>query len=247
MRDKLREAHDLALSYDGWMAAAAEEYRRLDVLLRELGPDDWTRPTDCDEWDVRAMVAHLVGAAEANASVKELLRQAWVGRGMRRHGDLVDKINAAQVAERAGRTPAELVDDLASAGSRGVRARSRIPALLLAVRLPLGPPLGVRPLGYLMGRIYTRDAWLHRVDISRATHRRLELTREHDGRIVDDVVREWAAGHGAPYSLELSGPAGGSWGTPGAGEQLALDAVDFCRTVSGRAPGSGLLAQPVPF
>jgi uncharacterized protein (TIGR03083 family) len=235
------------IPYAGWMAAATEEYRRLDALLRDLRAEDWTRATECDEWDVRAMVAHLVGAAEANASVREMLRQAWVGRRTRAHGDLVDKMNAVQVAERAARTPAELVTDLADAGARGVRARARIPGPVLAVRLPLGPPLGVRSLGYLMGRIYTRDAWMHRIDISRATGRELVLTAEHDGRIVDDVVREWAAAHGAPYSLQLTGPAGGRWGGPGAGEELTLDAVEFCRAVSGRVALSGLLAQPVPF
>ena len=236
-----------AITYAGWMSAATEEYRRLDVLLRDLAPDEWTLPTDCAEWDVRAMVAHLVGAAEANASIREMLRQAWVGRRTRTEGDLVDKMNAVQVAERAARTPAELVADLADAGARGVRARARIPGPVLAARLPLGPPLGVRRLGYLMGCIYTRDAWLHRMDISRATGRPPVLTAEHDGRLVDDVVREWAAAHGAPYSLELTGPAGGRWGRSGAGEELSLDAVEFCRAVSGRVAMPGLLRTPVPF
>jgi hypothetical protein len=31
------------------------------------------------------------------------------------------------------------------------------------------------------------------------------------------------------------------------GAELAIDAVEFCRTLSGRAPGSGLLGQAVPF
>ncbi len=248
MRETERDSAGGALmTYDGWMAAATEEYRRLEDLLRDLGPDEWTRPTECDEWDVRAMVAHLVGAAEANASVREMLRQARAGRKARRDGDLVDKMNAVQVAERADLAPAALVDDLASSGARGVAARSRLPGPVRALPLPFGPPLGVRPLGYLMGRIYTRDAWMHRVDICRATGRPPVLTSDHDGRLVDDVVREWAADHGAPYSLELTGPAGGSWGTPAAGERIELDAVDFCRTVSGREPGAGLLATRVPF
>jgi uncharacterized protein (TIGR03083 family) len=234
------------MAYDDWMAAAAEEYRRLDVLLRDLEPDDWSRPTDCPEWDVRAMVAHLVGAAECAASVREMLRQAVRGRRLRPDGDLVDKMNAVQVAERAGRTPVQLVEDLVSSGRRTVASRSRIPGPVRALRLPFGPPLGVRPLGYLMGRIYTRDAWMHRMDICRATGRDPDLTADHDGRLVDDVVQEWAATHGSPYSLRLTGPAGGSWSTAGAEEELVLDAVDLCRSVSGRAPAAGLLATRCP-
>lgn len=236
-----------AMRYADWMGSAAEEYHRLDALLRDLGADDWARPTDCSAWDVRAMVAHLVGAAECSASVPEMLRQAAKGVRLRVPGDLVDKMNAVQVLERADRGPTELIADLARSGARTVAARRRIPAVVLAVPLPFGPPLGVRPLGYLMGRIYTRDAWMHRVDICRATGREPELTASHDGRIVDDVVHEWAATHRTAYALRLTGPAGGTWGSPGVGEEIVLDAVDFCRTVSGRAPGSGLLATPVPF
>lgn len=246
MREPIGPART-SMSYADWMAAATEEYRRLDVLLRDLGAEDWEAPTDCEEWDVRAMVAHLVGAAESTASVRELLRQARLGRRLRPDGALVDKMNALQVAERADRDPDELVAALADAGARGVAARSRIPGPVRAVRLPFGPPLGVRSLGYLMGRIYTRDAWMHRMDLGRATGRGPVLTADHDGRLVDDVVREWAATHGSAYSLRLSGPAGGQWGTPGAGEALALDAVEFCRAVSGRAPMPGRFTAAVPF
>ena len=233
------------LTYDAWMALAAEEYQRLDALLADLAPDDWTRPTDCAEWDVREMVCHLVGAAESNARVREMLRQAAKALRVRKHGDLIDKINAVQVLERSDRDGPTLRRDLLDAGGRGLAARRRLPAAVRAVRLPFGPPLGVRPLGYLMGRIYTRDDWMHRMDICAATGREPVLTPEHDGRIVEDVVQEWAGAHGSPYRLRLTGPAGGSWGT--GGEELVLDAVDFCRAVSGRTPMTGLLATPVPF
>jgi uncharacterized protein (TIGR03083 family) len=236
-----------ALQHSDWMALATEEYRRLGGLLADVGDEDWRRPTDCDEWTVHEMVAHLVGAAESTARVRELIRQARLGRRMRPGAPGVDGMNAVQVADRTDATPSDLRAGLADAGARGVRARTRLPALLRAMPLPFGPPLGTRPLGYLMDRIYTRDAWMHRIDLARATERPLELTAGHDGRIVADVVAEWAGAHRQPYRLTLTGPAGGTWSRGTDGEQVTLDAVEFCRIVSGRAPGSGLLAHAVPF
>jgi uncharacterized protein (TIGR03083 family) len=235
------------MGHRDWMAAAEEEYRRLGDLLAGLGEEDWDRPTDCAGWTVHDVVAHLVGAAESTARVRELLRQARLGRRAAPGAPGVDGMNAVQVGERRGMPPAELVAALADAGERGVRARRRLPAPLRAVPLPFGPPLGARPLAYLMDCIYTRDAWMHRVDLARATGRPLRLTADHDGRIVADVVAEWARAHGRPFALTLTGPAGGTWSRGTGGERLELDAVEFCRVVSGRGPGVVPLAQTVPF
>lgn len=235
------------MQHRDWMAASAEEYRRLGELLAGLSDEDWRRPTDCTEWDVRDLVAHLVGNAEGSASIRELRRQQKLGRRLRPGAPDIDGMTAVHVQERADLAPDQLVRDLADVGVRAVRARGRIPAPVRAVRIPFGPPLGTRPLGYLMDCIYTRDAWLHRVDLARATGRPLELTADHDGRIVADVVAEWAATHGQPYRLTLTGPAGGTWSHGQDGEQLTLDAVEFARVLSGRDEGTGLLTHPVPF
>jgi len=235
------------LRHDAWMAAAEEEYRRLGSVLRDLSDDEWNRPTDCSEWTVRQMVAHLVGGAEAAASVREMVRQMRLGRRLRPGADGVDGMNAVQVQERAATDPRQLCDDLDAAGARAVHRRSALPAALRALPIPFGPPLGTKPLGYLMDRIYTRDDWMHRVDLARATGRALEVTTDHDGRIVADVVAEWARTHGKPYRLSLTGPAGGSWSAGAADEEITLDAVEFCRIVSGRASGAGLLGHGVPF
>jgi hypothetical protein len=56
-------------------------------------------------------------------------------------------------------------------------------------------------MGYLLDTILTRDPWMHRVDIARATGRDMVLTADHDGRIVADVVAEWARRHGQPFTL----------------------------------------------
>jgi hypothetical protein len=85
------------------------------------------------------------------------------------------------------------------------------------------------------------------MDIALATGRDPVLTAEHDGRIVADVVAEWSRRHDAAYRLTLTGPAGGRWSRGDGGEEITLDAVDFCRVLSGRGSGDGLLAVEVPF
>jgi hypothetical protein len=101
--------------------------------------------------------------------------------------------------------------------------------------------------GFLIDVILTRDPWMHRIDISRAVGAQPVLTADHDGVLVGDVVTEWAARHGQPYSLHLTGPAGGQWSQGAGGPELELDAVEFCRAVSGRVSADGLLATQVPF
>jgi hypothetical protein len=109
------------------------------------------------------------------------------------------------------------------------------------------PWRGKRSLGWLNDVVYTRDTWMHRIDLSRATGRPLVLTADHDGRIVADAVADWARLHGRPFELELTGPAGGHYRTGTAGEHHQLDAIEFCRTITGRREGTGLLTTEVPF
>ncbi len=103
--------------------------------------------------------------------------------------------------------------------------------------------------GFLLDMILTRDAWMHRSDIcagDRDAH--MVLTADHDGVLVDDVVAEWA-GPARPARTTSSSPgrrAGAGTRVTG-GESHELDAVGFCRVVSGRGTGTGLLAVQVPF
>ena len=103
----------------------------------------------------------------------------------------------------------------------------------------IGPPAPAR--------VTCRGCATVRIDICRATGASLELTPEQDGRLAADIVEEWADGHGRPFELCLSGPAGGDWRRGTGGERLELDAIDLCRTLAGRGTATGLLAQPVPF
>ena len=75
----------------------------------------------------------------------------------------------------------------------------------------------------------------------------MHLTAEHDGRLVADIVAEWASIHGQPFELVLDGPAGGKFSQGVDGERVEIDAVDFVRTLSGRLPGAGVLSNPLPL
>ena len=237
------------LAHDEAMALAEVEYGRFLDLVRGLRPEDWAKPTDCTLWDVRAMVGHNLGNFEAAASVVETARQqAKAARRAKREGiSPLDGMTAVQVEERAGLSVDELIERLAAAIPKAVAGRRRMPAVVRTkVRLDLSEGRK-RPLGDLIDRIYTRDVLMHRIDLHRATGAPLVLTPDHDGRIVADVVAEWAANHGAPFDLTLTGPAGGRYVQGAGGEAVELDAVEFCRILAGRAPGEGLLATPVLF
>lgn len=228
---------------------ARTEYRRLIHLLDDLDDAEWELPTDCDDWTVHDIVAHLLGTAEANASVRENRRQIVSGQRLaRRHGlDDIDGINRLQVEGRRHLAPAELRTALSRAAPRAVRGRYRTPRPLRRFRVP-SPTGGSLSFGSLVDIVYTRDQWMHRIDVARATGRALELTAEHDGRIVADVVRQWAVGHDQPFDLELTGPAGGSFRRGGVAPRFELDAVEFCRGLSGRATlPADLPAAPVAF
>ena len=236
------------LSRSDAMTLAAEELDRFLDVLRSLAPADWQRPTECEPWDVRAMATHVLGATESHSSIRETIHQTRAYRKAK-SGPMIDAMTSLQIRDRADLSPDDVVARFERAAPRSVRSRRRMPAPLRRMRMKVDPPFASERwrLGYLMDVIYNRDAWMHRVDISRAIGRDPVLTAEHDGRLVADVVAEWAVRHGQPYRLHLTGPAGGTWSAGSGGPELELDAVEFCRVLSGRGAGSGLLAQQVPF
>jgi uncharacterized protein (TIGR03083 family) len=225
------------------------ENARFVALVQSLAPEEWTRPTDCSAWDVRDLVSHVVGAMEGHVSLRVFTHQ--VVAGTRAAGDRpqVDGMTEVQVRERSGLAPGQLLERLVVVGPQAAQARARRPALLRALRFPqeVGPSKEWWSLGYLFDKVLTRDTWMHRVDIARATGRPIELTADHDGRIVADVVAEWARRHGRPFALTLTGPAGGSFTAGVQGEAITMDAVEFCRALSGRGPMGAPFGQAVPF
>jgi uncharacterized protein (TIGR03083 family) len=238
-----------ALGHAEAMRLAEVEFARMVELLDGLDPEEWRCPTVCPDWDIRALAAHVVGMAEAQASIRRFAHDFASAR-RRRGGSMIDAMTATQVRERAHLSPAELVARLRQVAPRAVRARRRTPApVRWAVRIAQDPPFEAERwrYGYLVDQIFTRDTWMHRLDICRATGRAMTLSPDHDGRLVSDVVADWARRHGRPFTLVLTGAAGGRWQAGEGGERIEADAAEFCWTLAGRAQGSGLLATPVPF
>jgi uncharacterized protein (TIGR03083 family) len=229
---------------------AEEEFRRYAAACAHLTADEWAAPTDCDGWTVRDMSLHVLGSADAQASVKEFLHQFVRGLPVNRQIDShhwVDGINELQIRERRNLSNAELVLQLTAVGPQAVAGRWGTPAPIRHLPMPFGPPVGWVGLWYLLDVGFTRDVWAHRIDLAAAVDRPMELTADHDGRLVADLVAEWAGIHGQPFELVLTGLAGGTFTQGVGGEHVEIDALDFVRTLSGRRPGSGVLANALPL
>ncbi len=249
MTTTLIEPVPAALSRPSAIELAATEYDRVVELLRSLRPNDWQIATECPGWDVRAMAAHMLGMVEMAASLRDQLRQ--MRAATKRGGTFIDALTALQVEERAGMTAEQITDRYAARAPKAVTSRRRTPGFVRRRRMPVAQHVNGRDeawtLGFLIDVILTRDPWMHRVDITRATGADLALTPEHDGVLVADVVAEWGARHGRPFELTLTGPIGGHWSVGSGGERLDMDAIDFCRELSGRGSPDGLFGVQVPF
>ena len=239
------------IGHDEAMRITAVEQRKLGDQLRTFDAGDWEKPTACTLWNVRAVAAHLVGSAAAQASPVEFVRQVRKGRplvaeiGARYWWD---GMNEVQVRERAGLTTAELIEEWDARAARALRARSKLPrfiAWLPLLKLP--PPVGRQRLAYLFDIGFTRDIWAHRIDRALATGRPFDADAQHDGRILADLVAEWATLHGEPFTLELEGPAGGRFRQGTGGEAVRLDTIEFVRILAERAEGPGVLRHKLPL
>lgn len=233
------------------MALAATEYDRCVAHLRRLAADDWAKPTACPGWDVRQLAAHMLGMAAMVTSVREMMRQQRLAA---RRGGGIDHLTQLQVDERADWSPARIVEQFAETGPRAVTWRRRVPRVIRKRRFPELQRINGADepwtLGFLFDVILTRDPWMHRIDLARATQTSPDLTAEHDGFLVAGVVEEWADRHGKDFDLTLTGPAGGHWAVGVNGPMINLDAAEFCWVVSGRPGTVGLdelLSTEVPF
>ena len=235
------------------MRLAKTEYARMADALATLDADDWSRPTDCTLWDVRQLACHMVGMARMVTTPFEMKRQQRKAAELAQ-AQRVDQLTALtdlQVNERADWSTDDVVVGARKVGPQALRGRRLTPGFMRKRPLPEKQHVNGRDetwvIGFLSDVILTRDPWMHRMDIAKAVDAEPVLTPDHDGVIVGDVVGEWARRHDKPFTLTLTGPAGGTWSSGKDGQIIEMDAIEFCRVISGRGTGEGLLATEVPF
>ena len=239
------------IDHDEAMQITAVENRKFGDMMRALSPEQWSTPTECPRWDVRAMAAHLVGSAASQASPREFFRQKRAGKPICKELDSPfwwDGMNEVQVRERAASTTEQLIAEWDTVSVKALRSRTRMPRPIASLKLlKLPAPVGRQPLSYLFDIGFTRDVWAHRIDIAHAIASAPDHDATHDGRILADIVAEWAATHGEPFTLVVDGPAGGAYLQGAGGDEIHISVVDLVRTLAERTTASGVLQHPLPL
>lgn len=90
-----------------------QESARLDDHLRQLADDDpeWDRPSECDGWSVRDVLAHLVADQDYFAACLAGTVSDFINGFASRGATDLTAFNALGVADQAGKTPTELLDE----------------------------------------------------------------------------------------------------------------------------------------
>jgi uncharacterized protein (TIGR03083 family) len=239
------------IDHDEAMRITAVENRKFAELMESLSPTQWSTATECTLWDVRAMAAHLVGSAAGQASPREFFRQKRGGKPICKElGSPFwwDGMNELQVRERASATTEQLISEWTTVSAKALKSRTKIPRPIARLKLlNLPEPVGRQPLSYLFDIGFTRDVWAHRIDIAHAIAVEPDHDAAHDGRILADIVAEWAATHQEPFTLVLDGPAGGTFVQGTSGEEVHISVVDFVRTLAERTTAGGVLRHTLPL
>lgn len=219
-------------------------YEDLLRLLVTLDTNDWDAVTDCAPWTVADVVRHMVGAAKGHASLREEMRQFRYAAGHAHlfDGNRLDAMNDLHVRDHSHLDGPALISELDRVWSDAVAGRMSRPGVIRVLRVP-NDSTGSTPsgsgkrirLGHLFDTILTRDVWLHRVDIARATGHVMTFGT-HDRRIISDVIAEWAERlDDRGFDLTITGPFEARFVSGDGAETLELDGVELCRILSGRA------------
>ena len=112
--------------------------------VAQIGDDDWSSPTPCDEWDVRALVNHLV------------YEHRWA----------VPLLDGATIAEVGDRFEGDLLGDDPIAAWQDSLAEAQDSVAAVPVDRPVHLSMGDVPAGVYLGQLGA-DFALHAWDLAR--------------------------------------------------------------------------------
>ena len=229
---------------------AAAEFEKFAALAASLTPDEWATDTDCVGWDVRKMVLHVLGSADAQASPRVFLHQLRRGLPLNKEIEShhwVDGLNELQIRERSGLTDVEVVAQIQAVGTKAVKGRFGTPLPMRYTPVPFGEPIGWKPVNYLLEVGFTRDVWAHRIDIHAPSAVPWHWTPPTTDAWSPTSSPSGRRSTEKPFELLLTGTAGGTFSQGNGGEQVEMDALDFIRTLAGRLSGTGVMQHPLPL
>lgn len=173
----------------------ARAYGIAHQVTQGVSADRWSNQSPCDEWDARAVAAHIIGGA--------MMVSTCVPGGEFDHASLQGDI--------VGEDPAASVRAAADAAVAAIRDNPQ--ALGGTVKMPFGE----MPGGMIVG-LFTTDAFVHAWDLAKATGQSTDLDPElamgllaASRNMMSDAMRkpgffaaEQTAPEGAPVADQLA-------------------------------------------
>jgi uncharacterized protein (TIGR03083 family) len=225
---------------DQTIGALAEEWSRLDELLTGLDEASWSAPTCLPGWDVKAVVAHLIGTESMLLGESTPVVEIDPAEYEHVLNDM-GRINEAWVASMADLAPVELLIRFREQTARRLEAlRATDQAAWDAEGFT---PAGNDTYGRFM-RIRTFDCWIHEQDIRDAVGSpggeegvaaRVALD-EMEAALGYVVGKKAGAPAGSSVTFELTGPAG---------RTLHVDVGDRAKVVD-ELPGPATVTLTMP-
>jgi uncharacterized protein (TIGR03083 family) len=182
--------------------ALGEEYATLHELLSELDEAEWSAPTPCPGWDVRAQVAHVIGTESMLAGIDAPVVEGDPGEADHVRND-IGAFNERWVAALADAAPLDLLDRYRPL----IASRLGELADMSEERWDTEgfTPAGRDTYGRFM-RIRIFDTWMHEQDIRDAVGR----PGHEAGPAVDQVLDELTGALGFVVGKRAGAPEGAS-------------------------------------
>lgn len=183
---------------DTWAVAVEDVV----TLLLSLRDEDWSRPTDCPGWDVRAVAAHLAHLeSELAGNPQDQVEVPALAHVTSSMGAYTER---GPIARRDW-SPAAVVDELAASAAIRLAALRADPPTDGSVRAPVTPGDIAWTWDTLLSN-RALDVWMHEQDIRRAVGRPGGL----DTPAARHTVGVFARGLGFVVGKRVAPPAGTS-------------------------------------